>query len=373
MNTITSSPFKDTSQTKMSTTIDCSNICVYNVESNDVLLGRGAPIINNKGNIKFRKVVNARKAEYMASCRHDIKNKIANEVINIIASRNGRFLRRVEDSEEALKLGISVTDESVWVVADEYVSLQKVKQALREQGSKHSATNTSAAVKFKKKLLAIKEDSSNVLPRNDIPLQESSTSHLLQLPGSNGDASREMMFDNDLLILKARQEIQNQELLKEMLRRRREIESSFSFQPSLAPFPLTLSSSARSPDRGQALDCWAQTLARVSPHIAADLNLSQSNGMISEFLTPSNIHFSDVIRYQNQMTALALNDRIAMARSLLSPQTVASHGYQVHPLLNMRSNMALDGIKERDMYAMLAHQMPGSNPEQSSKRQRTQY
>jgi hypothetical protein len=100
---------------------------IYQVGPNDVLLGRGAPIINNEGNIRFRKVVNSCKAAYIASCRHDRKNLIAKEVMDTIATMEGRFLRKIEDIEEATKLGISIMDDSAYLVVDEDIALQKVK------------------------------------------------------------------------------------------------------------------------------------------------------------------------------------------------------------------------------------------------------
>jgi hypothetical protein len=106
------------------------------VGMNDVLLGRGAPIINHEGNVRFRKLVNERKSRYLNSIRHQDKNDVAQEIVNLIDSRGGRFLLKVERSHDKVKLGIC-TDDAGWITADDYIIFQKVKQALREIDKKN--------------------------------------------------------------------------------------------------------------------------------------------------------------------------------------------------------------------------------------------
>jgi hypothetical protein len=99
---------------------------------NDVLLGRGAPIINYEGNVRFRELVSTRKAEYMSTGRHNVKCKIAEQVIDEIHRRNGKFLRTVGTKHEQLELGIAEGTKA-WAIANSAVVREKVKQALRDK------------------------------------------------------------------------------------------------------------------------------------------------------------------------------------------------------------------------------------------------
>jgi hypothetical protein len=99
---------------------------------NDVLLGRGAPIINYEGNVRFRELVSTRKAEYMSTGRHNVKCKIAEQVIDEIHRRNGKFLRKLGTKQERQVLGIAEGTKA-WVVANSAVIREKVKQALRDK------------------------------------------------------------------------------------------------------------------------------------------------------------------------------------------------------------------------------------------------
>jgi hypothetical protein len=108
----------------------------------DVLLGRGAPIIKYLGNVKFRAVVKSQKKAYQSTRRHSDKKAIAEDVIQIITSRNGRFLQRVKRGGSTVSEEEEADDEevepsellrSVWKIADEDAVLEKVKQALRDK------------------------------------------------------------------------------------------------------------------------------------------------------------------------------------------------------------------------------------------------
>lgn len=105
---------------------------------NDVLLGRGTPCAENEGNVRFRKLVRSRKAEYTAAEKRMRKDAIAREVLDVIAARGGKFLRKVESKAEMMQLGIplctgGVTPKEVWAIVDEDTQVQKVKQALRNK------------------------------------------------------------------------------------------------------------------------------------------------------------------------------------------------------------------------------------------------
>jgi hypothetical protein len=109
-----------------------SNKYVTKLTPNDILLGRGAPIINYEGNVRFRALVSTRKAEYNSTGRHQIKDEIARQIISQIDRRSGKFLKKVESQEEAQRLGIP-EGESAWTIAEEDVILEKVKQSLRDK------------------------------------------------------------------------------------------------------------------------------------------------------------------------------------------------------------------------------------------------
>ena len=99
---------------------------------NDILMGRGAPIINYEGNVRFRALVSTRKKEYNSTGRHQIKDEIARQIVLEVKRRNGRFLRKLDSSEELRLNGIPEA-EPAWIIADEEVILEKVKQALRDK------------------------------------------------------------------------------------------------------------------------------------------------------------------------------------------------------------------------------------------------
>jgi hypothetical protein len=105
---------------------------VANVTENDVLLGRGATIINHVGNQRFHELVLARKQEYHCTLRHQIKDAIARKIFVFISEqRNGRFLRRIDSVYEAQSLGVPHDWTTMWLVADPNVAMEKIKQALR--------------------------------------------------------------------------------------------------------------------------------------------------------------------------------------------------------------------------------------------------
>jgi len=98
---------------------------------NDILLGRGSGPNQFEGNKQFRRLVEERKDEYMASNKHKEKKKIAAEVLEQIRSLGGQFLelRECEETE----VGSSIVLEGTWIVAPYDVGLEKCKQALRQK------------------------------------------------------------------------------------------------------------------------------------------------------------------------------------------------------------------------------------------------
>jgi hypothetical protein len=133
---------------------------------NDILLGRGAPIINYEGNIRFRALVSTRKLEYVGSGRHQVKDGIAKSIIDEIQRRKGRFLRRVDpakanvasadasgsdceptgsDEEKANTAGqkTNFISNKLYQVAEYDVAIEKVKQALRDKDTMKHQVDTS--------------------------------------------------------------------------------------------------------------------------------------------------------------------------------------------------------------------------------------
>ena len=130
-----------------------SNV-ITKLTQNDILFGRGAPIINYEGNVRFRALVSTRKKEYNSTGRHQIKDEIARQIVMEVKRRNGRFLRKLESDDEARQLG-TTEGEPAWTIAEEDVILEKVKQALRD--------------KEPEKRLAQSESFDNTAIANDLP------------------------------------------------------------------------------------------------------------------------------------------------------------------------------------------------------------
>lgn len=143
---------------------------------NDVLMGRGSHLVKYEGNMRFRDLVVQHQPEYIApNVRHHVKDAIARQVLETIASRQGRFLRKVEEDDEdedkndlhkegtgcissaTDAYGVDTTpsiDENKqqqqqkthWVLAEHSIVLEKVKQAFRDRCKRGtSSSNTAAA------------------------------------------------------------------------------------------------------------------------------------------------------------------------------------------------------------------------------------
>jgi len=108
---------------------------VTSLGENDVLLGRGTPCAENEGNVRFRRLVRNRKAEYIAAEKRIRKDAIAREILDVITRRGGKFLRKVESRSEIVQLGVppGISYKEVWALVDEDTKVQKVKQALRNK------------------------------------------------------------------------------------------------------------------------------------------------------------------------------------------------------------------------------------------------
>ncbi|KAL3943861.1 MAG: hypothetical protein SGBAC_002063 [Bacillariaceae sp.] len=91
----------------------------------DILCGRGVPTRHQWGNKHFKELVSERQVEYLACERND-KSRLSNEIIDLIRSYNGRFLRRVKVPARMEKFA--------WVELTDQRAYEKVCQALRDGG-----------------------------------------------------------------------------------------------------------------------------------------------------------------------------------------------------------------------------------------------
>mmetsp|Transcript_19615 Transcript_19615/g.37094 ORF Transcript_19615/g.37094 Transcript_19615/m.37094 type:complete len:327 (-) Transcript_19615:27-1007(-) len=108
-----------------------SNEAVYKLASNDVLMGRGAAVIGNEGNRRFRKLIQKFKSEYDATRIRQEKDRIARKIVENIISRGGRFLKKIETPAQ-MELYKVKAGKTAWAIVQEAVVLQKVKQAFRD-------------------------------------------------------------------------------------------------------------------------------------------------------------------------------------------------------------------------------------------------
>jgi hypothetical protein len=92
-----------------------------------------------QGNAKFRELIHQRQEEYTNAGRRQTKDRIAREILAVVAQRKGRFLRKVEAGPEEQSLGVP-EGVTAWVEADEGVAVEKIKQALRHREQSHSST-----------------------------------------------------------------------------------------------------------------------------------------------------------------------------------------------------------------------------------------
>jgi hypothetical protein len=105
----------------------------------DVLMGRGAFTTEQEGNKRLRQLVLSRRTAYSAVRRHKEKQKIVADIVQAIRAREGRFLRRLEDTLDGdLQDSSRASFQALpsWEILggkdDEKVIVDKVKQLLRD-------------------------------------------------------------------------------------------------------------------------------------------------------------------------------------------------------------------------------------------------
>lgn len=104
---------------------------VTHLTTNDILMGRGAPLTYYEGNIKFRELVQPQKAEYVSSKNQNKKQQIAMQLYVDVERRGGRFLQKVPPRDAAMR-DVPVGAQA-WYTVSQEVALEKIKQALREK------------------------------------------------------------------------------------------------------------------------------------------------------------------------------------------------------------------------------------------------
>jgi hypothetical protein len=103
-------------------------------EKFDVLLGRGRPVQAWVGNIWYSSIIEATfERHHEASGRRGAKKELCDEVVEIVKSYGGRFLKREEEG------GLE------WVEVDDALARVKVSHAFRNQ--KQSARSSSRPTK----------------------------------------------------------------------------------------------------------------------------------------------------------------------------------------------------------------------------------
>ena len=115
-------------------TTQISVVAVYQPGSLDrkFRLGRGRPIVRYQGNIRFRKLIQNRMKQYRDACRHVSKDLVAQDVVDVVLARGGRFLRRVESEMEATELCVPPGIDA-WIQVDRDAAIGKCKQAFRDE------------------------------------------------------------------------------------------------------------------------------------------------------------------------------------------------------------------------------------------------
>lgn len=143
----------------------------------DVLFGRGAPIVQTSGNVRFRDLVNANKVAYASTrCRHT-KDSIARDIIQVIDERGGRFLKEIKSTDDAEKYDVPA-GKKAWIVAEYDEIVEKVKQTLRETEKSSIERARDADSNFKDRLARVPDNriSASAAVGNDTRL----LNHLLQ-------------------------------------------------------------------------------------------------------------------------------------------------------------------------------------------------
>lgn len=111
---------------------------------NDVRLGRGAPVNNHVGNIRFRYIIKEHKERYICAVNNYEKYLIMMMILQVLKGLNppGRFLR--EDPKDKR-----------WIVVDEKEAKRKISQALREKPYQYRSRGTTIDEETKRNIFQL--------------------------------------------------------------------------------------------------------------------------------------------------------------------------------------------------------------------------
>jgi hypothetical protein len=126
------------------------------LNEHDVMLGRGAFCIHYVGNLELRDVCYTRRHEYNSTNDRKRKAIIAGEIMSMIRSRGGRFLRQATEAE-LRHSGLSSWSRG-WILAETAEVLEKIKKILRDKHFK-----ISRVTKEKRLISTISNDHSRVV------------------------------------------------------------------------------------------------------------------------------------------------------------------------------------------------------------------
>ena len=98
------------------------------IRPEDILMGQSPKFRKHSGNLFFRQEVVARYEEYLA-CSKLEKTKLSREILDKIATRGGRFLKRIDDGT------------SLWEEVPEAEAREKVSSSFRDEKKKRKNNN----------------------------------------------------------------------------------------------------------------------------------------------------------------------------------------------------------------------------------------
>jgi hypothetical protein len=107
----------------------------------NIFFGRGASMVHNEGNIRFRELTRSRQDEFCSAPRRKRKSEITRKILETIQRRRGRFWRKLESAEVAQRLGVPRGSDA-WVALDDDQAIVNIKQALRHKEISKSPTPT---------------------------------------------------------------------------------------------------------------------------------------------------------------------------------------------------------------------------------------
>jgi hypothetical protein len=98
---------------------------IYDPWPNDILLGRGKPIQERPGNVRFREILDKHIEKYDKGER-GAKSTVTAYIVHLVKEEGGRFLKELEDGG--------------WAEVDEATARAKVDHAFRTRRKAFQAT-----------------------------------------------------------------------------------------------------------------------------------------------------------------------------------------------------------------------------------------